>query len=361
MSEFEEIGHSGDKLEFIVGDEGISIQISHSNPWKFATYQIAATPDGELLDVWPIAGMGRPPRPKPPPVPVWLLSDREGLFGRTCPSCEAYFRTSDAGRLQTCPYCGTQEHNLEFLTENQKQFIKCYLEAFVDAYNARESRTIDLDDLLDGLDTNESGWVYAEEEQQTRHTCPGCDNVYDILGEYGFCPRCGRSNFREVFVGKLTSQKEEFERKDAEVEGRDERESEWLELTRCVSDFEALANEVRGWLHLLPTTPARRRELDELSFQQVLLAAKRLEMWYGLRMLDGFTEDDRQFLLRMVNRRHLLVHRGGRVDQEYVDRTKDTTVRLNQRIRVRSREVRRLLNLIERAGSALVDGVESFE
>jgi len=59
--------------------------------------------------------------------------------------------------------------------------------------------------------------------------------------------------------------------------------------------------------------------------------------------LNGISEDDRAFLHRMFNRRHLFSHRGGKVDQEYLDRTRDSTVRLNEVVTVKSKEVRRLL------------------
>ena len=62
----------------------------------------------------------------------------------------------------------------------------------------------------------------------------------------------------------------------------------------------------------------------------------------------------------MFNRRHILTHNGGRVDQEYLDSTGDTTVRLHQKIVVRSKEVRRLLPLLKRAAGNLFDAFESI-
>jgi len=46
-------------------------------------------------------------------------------------------------------------------------------------------------------------------------------------------------------------------------------------------------------------------------------------------MLPRFPHDDKTFLNRMFNRRHVLIHNGGRIDQEYLDNIGDTTVRLN--------------------------------
>lgn len=253
MNEFEEIAHTGGKLEFIVSEKGVSTRFSQKSPWAFSAYQIAASPDGELYDTIPMAGVGRA-RERKPEIPVMLLSDREGLFGRLCPNCETYFRTSGGRQYQFCPYCGRQAHNLEFLTSNQKEYIECYLEAFLEAHDSREDRTVELDQIVDELGENRPRWIYSEERQQTRHTCTECQDTYDILGEYGYCPSCGRGNHREVFLGKLEQAKLEFAEKDAALDDRSDREVEWEKLTRCVSDFEALANELKGRLLRLPNT-----------------------------------------------------------------------------------------------------------
>ena len=47
------------------------------------------------------------------------------------------------------------------------------------------------------------------------------------------------------------------------------------------------------------------------------------------------------------------------VDQEYLDRTGDETVRLHQVVTVSSAEVRRLLSLVGRVAGNLLDGFES--
>jgi hypothetical protein len=83
--------------------------------------------------------------------------------------------------------------------------------------------------------------------------------------------------------------------------------------------------------------------------------------WYGFEILDGINSDDRRFLNVMFNRRHAFTHNAGRVDQEYLDNTGDTSVRLNQVIRVKSKEIRRLIPLVRQAGKNLVDGFESLD
>ena len=80
---------------------------------------------------------------------------------------------------------------------------------------------------------------------------------------------------------------------------------------------------------------------------------------FGFDLLEGLSTSDKTFLHRMFNRRHLFSHCGGMVDQEYLDRTGDGTVRLHQVVTVSSAEVRRLLSLVGRVAGNLLDGFES--
>ena len=62
----------------------------------------------------------------------------------------------------------------------------------------------------------------------------------------------------------------------------------------------------------------------------------------------------------MVHRRHVFVHNSGRIDQKYLDATRDGTVRLNQVIRVRSGEIRRLIPILRQCAKNLFAGYEAI-
>jgi hypothetical protein len=140
------------------------------------------------------------------------------------------------------------------------------------------------------------------------------------------------------------------------------RAEEWKNLlVRCVSEFESLANDVRKQLLRIPALPKRKNDLGSLSFQRLLKAHDCLKNWYGIEILNGFADEDSNFINKMFNRRHLVIHTGSRVDQEYIQNTDDKTVRLHQVIRIDSNEVRRLIGLCEKAGRNLIAGFESIQ
>ena len=84
-------------------------------------------------------------------------------------------------------------------------------------------------------------------------------------------------------------------------------------------------------------TPVRRREVGQISFQQILKAEQLLRELFAIDLFKNVTEAEKTFLNKMFNRRHILVHNAGRVDQEYLDRASDSKLRLHQKIVVRSK------------------------
>jgi len=50
--------------------------------------------------------------------------------------------------------------------------------------------------------------------------------------------------------------------------------------------------------------------------------------------------------MTMIQKRHILMHNGGLVDQDYLDQTGDTQVQLLERIRVSSKEIKRFIDSI---------------
>lgn len=344
MTEFEEIGHTGGKIEMTAN----SLSYSHSKPTRCTLHEILVLGDGTPIRYLPISGIGQTV-----PLPfgtfqVLLISDREGLFGRICPSCKKYFRTQSLGPSMHCPYCGHTGSFTTFFTANQLRYTQAVMEAYL--FSEEEEVTIDLDHIIDSLPDNKSNpFVYSEERQQRRVKC-NCGNVYDILGEYGLCPYCNKRNSLKVFEERVQKLEERLDPSQAELVDI---------LKNCVSDFEGLANDLRDQLLRIPATKKRKTDLAKINFQNVLDANEKLKNWFDIDFL-GLSADDKTFLNRSFNRRHLFTHKSGVVDDVYLNRTGDTTVRLGQKLSITSEEVKKLLDLVKVVGRKFFSGYESI-
>jgi hypothetical protein len=360
--EFQEIAHTGGKITFLYDheDQGISIEYKQGNPWTVSIFQVCVSFDGVVLDFVPFGGLEQAiPYPQPS-ILAYVMSDREGLFGRKCRKCASYFR-SQVTQKTTCPYCGYKDRNIKFLTDNQLEFIGHFCNSFIDAHTKGETVEIDLDELTNRLTENKSGWMYAEERQQSQHLCPECKCKYDILGDYGICPSCGVPNFKKVIESKIDALEARLKNADENITDRHEREIEWEKLIRCVSEFETLANTVRDHLMKLPLIPKRRNDLSRVNFQGIINAAEQIEKWFGITILQSVNDEDRKFLNKMFNRRHIFTHNSGKIDQKYIDDTGDTTVRVNQVIRLSSKEIKRLIPLVRLCSQNIVNGFNDIK
>src|SRR5437016_14485703 len=104
MSEFQEIAHSGGKIELHFKQaNSVSLGFSHAGSFGMSLFQMGVSLDGKKLEYWPLGGLDlRPPEPPSPIVPAFIISDREQCFGRTCPKCRSYFRTDRPAPVLRC-------------------------------------------------------------------------------------------------------------------------------------------------------------------------------------------------------------------------------------------------------------------
>ena len=193
------------RVEFLYDPKGIRAQISG---FAFASiYQIAVSLDGRsLLAFVPAVGIGQIPTVPSPSILTFIQSDEQNMWGRNCPVCKKYFRTNHVRDKTFCPYCSAVRDGLEFITQAQNQYITAYYNAYARAHIYKTNTVLDAAEITD----DEPAWHYSEEVLQTQVKCAvnGCTCETDILGEYGFCPRCGNTNGREAFRTRIQKMRE---------------------------------------------------------------------------------------------------------------------------------------------------------
>jgi hypothetical protein len=76
-------------------------------------------------------------------------------------------------------------------------------------------------------------------------------------------------------------------------------------------------------------------------------------------MVNGMDQQDWDFVLRGFQKRHLLAHKMGVIDEEYIKKAKDTTAVAGRKIVITSEEVLRLTQLLRTIGNNLFDNLKS--
>jgi hypothetical protein len=368
MSEFKDkIPAASGKVEYLYDPASKQIA-SRISGFARALYIVAVSVDGKrLLSTVPAVGLGRSAVYPQPSVIAYVQSDEQGMWGRNCPLCQKYFRTNHVMDVTFCPYCSQPNEGLTFCTKDQRTYLIAVYDTFARAYLSKSSTALNLAEVTD----RNSAWHYSEEKQQFHFTCQtaDCGTETDILGEYGYCPRCGRTNARKLFPEFVDKEVARLEEVRQTVSERRKREEVWEKMTLdALSKFEALAKHLRRRLLSFPMTARRRVQVEKLNFQKPLLADESMKQWFDIGAFEWVgnggsparqvAASEIPFIKKMVQRRHILIHNGGLVDQEYLDLSGDTQARLDERITIRSNEAKRFLALVGGMGMNLLDNIE---
>lgn len=258
---------------------------------------------------------------------VILLSDRQQLFGRICPICNKYFRSTWSNKVY-CPYCTCEGPAQNFLTPAQRIYIKKHLDNLYKALIEEKDFTVKIEEMVKDIPSNKHpNWIYFEERQQSTYRCINCKSAYDILAEYGGCPVCGFRNSLNVFDNKI-----EEARKKMDTLGYGDT------LIKIIGIFEAYAKDIFILL--------KRKKDTKVNFQRIKEANEILKKEYDVNIFRNLDEATVSFVIKMFMQRHIFMHSAGRVDKDYINKSGDKNVRDGQLLRGDNNELNYFIETI---------------
>jgi hypothetical protein len=360
--EFMDIPISNVEITFRVftseGKQLYSTGIQYSRPLPLSVYGIWALPQGIPVGVLNLVQEAGPP-PFPECFQVLIATDERAMWGRKCPHCGGYWRTGAPGLVETavCCYCGRHSEAHECLSDAQRVYVEACCELFRRALEEKKEGQFSIADrkLLEGVEiTSLDGSppeFFVEKSRQTKFSCAACGNHNDILGRYGYCSSCGTRNDVSMFEVDV----------DANRSALNGGGSATTALKEAVDAFDTVGrNYARQLLGQMPMTPARRAKWERANFAQLADVAADLKSDFDIGVLLGIDAADCRWANLMFHRRHLFTHKGGIVDQKYLDESGDTTVQFGQLVRETKENVHRLLSILVRIARNLHEGFHAI-
>jgi len=321
---------------------------------------------------------------KPRMLKVDVALDDKGYYDRVCPSakCGGEFKVhlddwqeKVPDERAFCPFCGHEAPGDGWDTPEQKEYFESVAEAEMsrllnDALGraARRTRPKRIDGGLLGITMSLSykpGRIppviraTATDELEQEFVCEECECRYASLGASFFCPACGHNSAVSCFdntiatvrktVGALPTLRASLEESvDADAAKDAVRQIQEDQLPRLVGAFERLNEALFEKLPNASEIP-RRGSL----FQRLNDASSIWKKATGSGY-DAFLSDAELHRLRLLfERRHVVGHRQGIIDEKYVTRSRDTGYQIGQRLVVRDEDVLELASLCERIASGL--------
>lgn len=305
----------------------------------------------------------------PDRVSVSIPADEEGFTGRECPQtdCQGYFKIEFGTGLKGenlpchCPYCGNTADHDEFWTKEQIEYAKSIaVRQFSDAIT-RELKKMEFDfpargNFGIGISMKvEPGLphpvrYYREKRLETEIICDQCTLRYTIYGVFAHCPDCGVHNSPQILTKNL-----ELAGKEIDLSNNVDNSELSVHLIadaleNVVSAFDGFGREI---CRVNASMALNKEQAENLSFQNLTKANKHLERLFRIDIKKMCNAVEWELAVRCFNKRHLLAHKMGVVDQTYIDATQDHAAVVGHKISITPEEVRDLIKIIQRMGSAL--------
>ena len=304
-----------------------------------------------------------------------LPTDENGMLGRECPdeNCLGYFKIMPGTSIKdddlqlTCPYCGIKADSQDFSTKEQIEYAKSVV-----LRKVQKALMTDLRNWGKSLERSTKGGFiqikteykstpmpiryYEEKELETTITCEQCGLVYSVFGKFAYCPYCGIDNTIQILsknlelINKLLSKAKEEENLEFQ---------EFLvhnALEDIVSSFDSFGrNSVR-----LFTKNTDKSDLN-ISFQNIRKAHERILKEFDFDFSQGLVSDDWNKVVKNFQKRHLISHNDGIVDDPYIQITNDQEAVKGRKIKIASEDAKDMLEAIGIMAQNLQKGLSSWK
>ena len=291
-----------------------------------------------------------------------IRPDKGGYVGRECPikECLGYFKITLGTGIKGpapcfCPYCGHSGASNTFFTQDQIEYAKSVvLRKVTDAFHA-DLKSLEFEQKPQGafgigisMKVHASAprpiRYYREKQLETEVLCDNCTLRYAIYGVFAWCPDCGVHNSLQILTKNLDLAKKEL----ALAEATEKELAVHLvgdALENVVSAFDGFGREIC------------LQKAADIHFQNLIGARRRVREALGIDFADVLTPIDWEFACRVFQKRHLLAHKLGVIDAEYVQKANDPTAVAGRKISVSSDEVILAISIIEAMGRRLFETI----
>lgn len=304
---------------------------------------------------------------------ISLPPDEEGLIGRECPvnECEGYFKIQPGTGLQGenlpchCPYCGHGAASDKFFTKAQVEYAKSVVMHEVTGALLKDLKTLELNHRPRGAlgisfsikVTGQPASIrhYRESKLETEVVCDRCTLRYTIYGVFGFCPDCAVHNSLQILHKNLELVCKILVAAKTQEEQVAQRLIENA-LEDCVSAFDGFGRET---CRVFAEKAIRPEIAAGIRFQNIATARARVKEQFDVDFAATTVHEDWQCILRAFQKRHLLAHKMGVVDEDYLSATGDSPSLLSRKVSIAAEEVYELVARLQSIGAELFRSLEN--
>jgi uncharacterized Zn finger protein (UPF0148 family) len=310
-------------------------------------------------------------------IPISFNSDNKGFFDRECPKCEYTFKidmedweNKVSDEEVHCPMCGCIETSDKWWTQKQLDDM----EEIASSY-AMSLISDMLDDSFGGLarDTRNNKYLKVtynpgekisfinnplgqSKEWELEIICEKCKTRYSVIGSAYFCPCCGYNAVERIFdesldsIKKMIDSTNEMEEFLAKSFGKDKANTMVRTMVEgslgdIVSAFQKFAESKYKLLS--------EKNVRVNDFQIVSKGSDLFKEICGKGYDEWISENEAVEMNLYFQRRHLIEHNNGMVDDKYIEKSGDDFYSVGQRIIVKNEDVNTLISIVKKIGNGI--------
>jgi len=312
-------------------------------------------------------------------IPITFHSDEKGYFDRECPNENCLYtfkihmddwREKVSDEAVHCPMCGHIDTSDKWWTQKQLDDMQKIAADWALSYIQGE-----LDKSFNKLARSTRGNKFVKvtykpgrrisfinnplgqcPEWEREVCCPKCSVRYSVIGSAYFCPCCGYNAIEESFAESLDSttkmieklsEMEEFLAKDY---GKDKAK------TMCQAMLEGTLGDVVSAFQKFAEVKFKELSTKTVrvnDFQIVEKGSRLFEEATGSGYDALLISGERSYMNLMFQRRHVMEHNGGLVDEQYLQKSGDISYTVGQRLVIHKEDTLRLIKIIKKLGTGL--------
>ena len=309
-------------------------------------------------------------------ISIPIPADENAFTGRECPQpdCEGYFKIelgtglTGEGLPCHCPYCGHTAGHDQFWTKEQIEYAKSVaMRQIMDAFH-KDLKKLEFEHKPTGsfgigisMKVNEGSpraiRYYREKNLETEIVCENCTLRYSVYGVFAFCPDCGQHNSLQILDKNLELVRKMLDLAatvEAELAGRLIENA----LEDCVSAFDGFGREIFRINAKKSSDPTKA---EKVSFQNLDGANQSVFGLFSFELNAGLSSGEWNAAIRGFQKRHLLSHKMGVVDADYLHKSDDTQAVMGRKVGIVSGEVQELVLLVGKLAQHLSDKLQKSE
>ena len=301
-------------------------------------------------------------------ISIPIPPDEDGFTGRECPvpECLGYFKIQSGTGLKGeglpchCPYCEHVDGHDKFWTKEQIEYVESVALNRVTEALLKDLKAMEFDyrprgGFGIGISMRVEGHphpirYYREKQLETVVVRDHCTLRYAIYGVFAFCPDCGTHNSQQILDKNL-----ELAEKEVALAATVERElADYLiadALENTASAFDGFGRET---CRVYAVTSSASAKAENLSFQNLANARQRIQELFGFDLAAGVETQEWDFVCLCFQKRHLLAHKMGVVDETYLKTVKDPQTIVGRKVFIKPDEVIALISVLKKLGAYLV-------